>query len=67
MTRPKTKVVAMLVTARVSAFLTPAQARREVRTLINNQSGFLCHGPNYEDVVTRAISVRAAPLSTPKE
>jgi hypothetical protein len=67
MKRQKTKVVTMLVTARVSKFLTPAEGRREVRTLINNQSGFLCYGPDFEDVVTRAVSVRAAPRSTPKE
>jgi hypothetical protein len=67
MKRQKTKIVTMLVTTWVSEFLTPAQARREVRTLINEQSGYLCHGPNYEDVVTRAVSVRAAPRSTPKE
>jgi len=67
MKRQKTKVVTMLVTARVSAFLSAAQARREVRTLINEQSGFLCHGPNYEEVFTQAVSVRAVPRSTPKE
>ena len=67
MKRPKAKVVTMLVTARVPAFLSAAEARREVRTLINEQSGFLSHGPNYEEVVTRAVSVRAAPRSNPKE
>ncbi|MBB4200585.1 hypothetical protein CCR94_18190 [Rhodoblastus sphagnicola] len=35
--------------------------------LINEQSGFLCHGPNYEEVFTQAVSVRAVPRSTPRE
>ncbi|SNB84440.1 hypothetical protein SAMN06265338_1364 [Rhodoblastus acidophilus] len=45
MKRQKTKIVTMLVMVRVPAFLSAAQARREVRTLINEQSGFLSTAP----------------------
>lgn len=61
--KQSTKTLTLVVKVRVPKFLTSYQARRKVRTLINDQSGFLCHGPNYEEIITRAISVRAAPRS----
>ena len=51
------KEVLMMVTVSVPAWMTAAQARREVRTLINEQSGYLSHGPNYEDVVVKAKKI----------
>lgn len=60
------KVIAMAVTVSVPTWMTAAEARREVRTLINNQSNWLSGkrdaAGNWRDVGTetvRAKSVRA--------
>lgn len=57
------KPVSMIVTASVPTWMTAAQARREVRTLINEQCNFLSHGPNLADVQVKARSV--APYRKP--
>lgn len=41
----KRKQVTMSVTVSVPSWMTAAQARREVRTLINDQCNFLSSGP----------------------
>lgn len=40
MPRSKSKTVTMQVTVKCPSWLTPAQARREVRELINNQTHY---------------------------
>lgn len=50
----KTKDIDILVRVRVPVWMTARDAKREVRYLVNHQSGFLSHGPNYEEVVVRA-------------
>lgn len=57
----KTKVVTMELAVTVPKWMTVAQARREVRTLINEQCGYLSHGPDYDDATIRVKSV--GPLS----
>ncbi len=56
----KMKLVKMHVTVNVPAWMTAAQARREVRTLINEQCGYLGHGPGYADATVKAKSVKSA-------
>jgi hypothetical protein len=44
------------------AWMTAAQARREVRTLINHQVNYMTNGPDYQDVdlmTIRAVAVKA--------
>lgn len=53
-----TKRVRMDVTVSVPIWMPAAHARREVRTLINEQSNYLDHGPEFQDVRVRAIWVR---------
>lgn len=49
----KRKQVTMSVTVSVPVWMTAAQARREVRTLITHQANYLDHGPNFEEVDVR--------------
>jgi|GEM_PF-6641029 len=60
---PKKKVVEVIVKLRVPAWMTPSEARREVRTLINEQCNFMAYGPGYADVCVRAASVKSAKRS----
>jgi hypothetical protein len=57
------KEVSMTVTVSVPHWMTAAQARREVRTLINHQCGYLIDGGaanNYADASVKAKTVAAA-------
>ncbi len=53
---PKRKKVTMLVTVTVPAETTPAEARREVRTLVNEQCNYFL---DYNEI--RAVKVSPAP------
>lgn len=53
----KRRTLTMTVTVTVPAWMTQAQARREVRTIINHQCNWLSHGPNFEEVIVRARKV----------
>ena len=57
MAKPKSKTVAMSVTVRVPAWMTAAQARLEVRTLVNDQANYLSYGPEYEEFSGKATKV----------
>lgn len=52
------KQITMTVTVSVPRWMTAAQARREVRTLINDQCNYMSHGPNFDDVEVKARAVR---------
>ena len=56
----KRKQVTMLVTVSVNAWMTAAQARREVRYSINEGVGYMSTGPNYEEVVVRVRGIKPA-------
>lgn len=59
----KRKHFTMQITVSVNGWMNSAQARREVRTLINNQSNWLHHGgPNngFEEPIVKAIKVEPA-------
>lgn len=56
----KIKRITMAVTVSVPRWMSSSQARREVRSLINHQAGWLSHGPDYEDVTVRAVKVGPA-------
>lgn len=56
-TTRRRKEVTMKVTVSVPRWMTAAQARREVRSLINHQANWLDHGPNFEEVVVKAKNV----------
>lgn len=58
--RAATKVHTLVVTLVAPSWMTAAMPRREVKTLINEQCGFLSHGPNYEDATVRARKVAPA-------
>lgn len=49
------------------AWMTAAEARREIRTLINNQTNWLDHGPDYQDVDERTIRAVSVKRHTPGE
>lgn len=51
----KRKKITVEVTVTFPSWMTAAQARREVRTLINNQSNYLDHGPDFQDVHEKTI------------
>lgn len=53
------KPITMAVTVMVPTWMNAAQARREVRTLINHQSNYLSHGPALEEFEVKARSVRS--------
>ena len=53
------KVVSMLVTVTVPRWMTAAQARREVRTLINDQSNWMCFAPDHEEVDSETVRARS--------
>jgi hypothetical protein len=56
------KRVTMLVTVTVNQALTAAEARREVRSLINHQAGWLDFVPTTgEEVLVRCLAVVSAP------
>lgn len=61
MTRPRKKFVAMLVVVSVPADTTAAQARREVRTRIEQLSGHFCHIDD-DGVKVRRIEPRGVEL-----
>lgn len=54
----KRKEVEMTVVVSVPTWMTKAQARREVRSLINHQANWMSHGPNYEEVWEKTVRVR---------
>jgi len=53
----KRKIVRMVVDVSVPVWMSPRDAQREVRTLINEQCGYLSNGPHGEDVVIRTTKV----------
>lgn len=56
------KTVRMVVEVTVPHWMTAAQARREVRYSVgSDNSGYLSHGPDYEEVSVRCKGVRPAP------
>ena len=56
----KRKHIRMAVTVSVPHWMSASQARREVRTLVNDQSSYMSHGPNYEEPTVKARKVEAA-------
>lgn len=58
---PKTnarKEVTLTVTVSVPAWMNKTQAKREVRTLVNDQSNYMDHGPNFEEVHEKTVRVK---------
>lgn len=58
------QLVNMLLRVRVPAWMSSAQVRREVRTLINAKSNYLCHGP--AELGYPEVTVRVSRLSVVK-
>jgi hypothetical protein len=57
----KRKLVTMLLTVSVPASMTATQARREVRTNINNQSCYLDFvGPDMDEVIVKVRGIAPA-------
>lgn len=59
----KTKLVRMDLTVRVQHWMTAEQARREVRTMINEQCGYMSTGPmelGWPEVTVRVSKLRPA-------
>ena len=54
----KRKQITMSVTISAPGWMTAAQARRKVRTLINEQWGYMNHGPDHADLAVRTRAVR---------
>lgn len=57
----KRKRITVAVTVSFPSWMKPGDARREVRTLINNQTNYLECGPDYQDVdekTIRCVSIR---------
>jgi len=52
------KQLTMSLTVSVPSWMTAAQARREVRTLVNEQSNYLDHGPDFQEVHGGTVKVR---------
>lgn len=55
------KRMTLKVTISFPAWMTAAEARREVRTILNNQTNYLSHGPDWQEVderTVRAVSVK---------
>jgi hypothetical protein len=52
------KPITMVVTVMAPTWMNAAQARREVRTLINHQSNYLSNGPELQEFEIKARSVR---------
>jgi len=64
----KRKTTSAKVTFTYPDWMTAAQARREVRTLINNQSNYLSHGPDYQDVDEKTIrAIAVQPIARPHD
>jgi hypothetical protein len=53
----KRKQITMTVTLSVPHWMTAAWARREVKTLVNDQANYLSPGPDYEEFYVRASKV----------
>jgi hypothetical protein len=51
------KTVRMIVELVVPKWMTPAQARREVRSLINDMCGYMSSGPDGQEISLRARKV----------
>lgn len=51
----KRRKITVEVTVTFPDWMTVAEAKREVRTLINNQSNYLDHGPDFQDVHEKTI------------
>ncbi len=61
MAAKKTKLVNLALTVSVPSWMTAAQARREVRTLINDHCNWMSQGPQgeeFDDDAVRAVAVR---------
>lgn len=58
MSRPRRRVVKVLVTLSVAAHVTAAQARRELRTRCNDLAGWYCHIETEDVRVRKAKGVR---------
>lgn len=65
MTRRKARRLTIELTISTSATLTSAEIRREVRTLINEQSNYLECDRDGRDILLRAVKVRAMPKKKP--
>lgn len=55
---PARKEVTMTVTVSVPAWMNRAQAKREVRTLVNDQCNYMDHGPDLEEVHEKSVRVK---------
>lgn len=53
------KRVTMLLTVTVPAWCTAAQARREVRNMLNSSNNWELTGPDYQEGRLRAVKVAA--------
>lgn len=60
MARRKARRLTIEITISTSATLTSAEIRREVRTLINDQSNYMECDRDGNDINLRAVKVRAA-------
>lgn len=61
--KPTRKTVRIYVEVTVPTWMTVSQARREVRTLINNQSNYMDHGPDYQEVWEKTVrATRVGPI-----
>lgn len=58
MRKPPRKQIKMTVTVSAPSWMTQAQARREVRTLINEQRNYMSEGPDFQDLDQDDIRVR---------
>lgn len=56
----------MTVTVSAPSAMSPAQVRREVRSLINEQCNYLSVAPDGEDVIIRVSEVRSALKRRPR-
>jgi hypothetical protein len=57
MAKGRKRTIQMVVTVTIPGWMTAAQARREVRSLINNGVGYLEYGPDFQDATVRAKAV----------
>lgn len=65
--KPARRVIGMTVYVSVPSWMTSAEARREVRTLIEDQSNYMTHGPDGQEVHEGTVKVRRmAPFMRPR-